>query len=59
MANLILRVVPDDKKITQTITLPGKLRNALLKEADRNGLSLSAQITMSLNRYMESRESIH
>jgi predicted HicB family RNase H-like nuclease len=54
MAYLTRGITPDnDKKVTQTIALSPKLRNALIIEAEKNGLSLSAQINMVLNRYMD------
>jgi hypothetical protein len=54
MANLS-KVVEDDKKTTQTITLSGRYRNALIEEAKSNGLSLSAQIALILSSHIKEK----
>jgi hypothetical protein len=54
MAN-ISKVVEDDKKTTQTITLSGRYRNVLIEEAKSNGLSLSAQIALILSSHIKEK----
>ena len=54
MANLKRSEIDDQETTTQTISMDGKVRNILVKQAKDNGRSLSGEIVYRIKQSLKS-----